>query len=68
VTTLHTLLHRIETGRWPNTNPRRLNAAVSRFGPHFQQVLDLGSFPAKKDVMPPAFTRFTPPRFLRPSR
>jgi hypothetical protein len=66
MTTLNILLHRIETGRWPSTNPRRLNAAVSKFDPHFQQVLDLGNYP-DKEVTPPAFTRFTP-RFVRPSR
>jgi pimeloyl-ACP methyl ester carboxylesterase len=67
VTALQALLSKIETGRWPSTSPHRLNAAVSRFDPHFQQVLDLRNF-RDKAVMPPAFTRFTPPEFLRPSR
>ena len=33
---------------------------MSEFDPHFQQVVDLGNFPAK-EVVPPAFTRFMPP-------
>lgn len=66
VTALRTLLTRIDTGRWPVVSPRRLNAAANEFDPHFHQVLDLGTF--MKAVMPPAFTRYTPPPALRASR
>ena len=72
VVALQTVLRRIDTGRWPNTSPARLNEAVARFDPHDQVVTDLSSFdPATgefdRGVMPPAFTRFTPPRPQRPS-
>jgi pimeloyl-ACP methyl ester carboxylesterase len=66
VTALRTLLTRIETGRWPAVSPRRLNAAADEFDPHFHQVLDLGTF--TKAVLPPAFTQYTPPVAVRPSR
>jgi pimeloyl-ACP methyl ester carboxylesterase len=66
VVTLRALLIKIDTGRWPNLSPRRLNPVANRFDPHFHQVLDLGTF--DKQVLPPAFTSYTPPRPLRPSR
>jgi pimeloyl-ACP methyl ester carboxylesterase len=66
VTALHALLAKVETGRWPDTRPDRLNAAADRFDPHFHQVIDLGTM--SKGVLPPAFTRYTPPDTLRPSR
>ncbi|HEU5107429.1 MAG TPA: hypothetical protein VFT95_02525, partial [Micromonosporaceae bacterium] len=66
VTALTALLAKVETGRWPSADPARLNAAANRFDPHFHQVLDLGTF--TKGTMPPAFTRYTPPPTLRPSR
>jgi hypothetical protein len=73
ITALRALLHKIDTGRWPRTNPHRLNAQAGAFDPHFQQVPDVsaldpdtGEIPTQ--VMPPAFTRFTPPRPMRPSR
>jgi pimeloyl-ACP methyl ester carboxylesterase len=66
VTALRALLTKLDTGRWPATDPRRLNAAANQFDPHFHQVLDLGTRQSK--VLPPAFTRYTPPIPLRPSR
>jgi pimeloyl-ACP methyl ester carboxylesterase len=66
IVTLRSLLERIDTGHWPNTSPRRLNAAAGEFGSAYHLVLDFGTF--QDAPMPPAFTRFTPPRFLRPSR
>jgi pimeloyl-ACP methyl ester carboxylesterase len=66
VVTLRTLVTKIDTGRWPNLSPRRLTAAANEFDPHFHQVRDLGTF--DKEVLPPAFSNFTPPRALRPSR
>ncbi|MDQ7908301.1 hypothetical protein RB614_27620 [Phytohabitans sp. ZYX-F-186] len=66
VTALRALLAKVETGRWPETSPGRLNAAANGFDPHFHQVLDLGTF--TKGVLPPGFTRYTPPTTPRPSR
>jgi pimeloyl-ACP methyl ester carboxylesterase len=66
ITALRTLLTKVDTGRWPDLRPSRLNAAANRFDPHFHQVLDLGT--GNRAVMPPAFTRYTPPVTLRPSR
>lgn len=65
IVTLQSLLERIESGKWPKLDPRRLDAQVSEFDPSLQTVLDIGT--GETEPMPPAFTRFTPPRFLRPS-
>jgi hypothetical protein len=67
VTALQALLERIDTGRWPNTSPRRLNAEVAEFAPEYQVVTDFSTFVDRAE-MPPAFVRWTPPRTLRPSR
>jgi hypothetical protein len=68
---LQTLLTRIDHRRWPTTDPRRLNAQVSEFDPRYQVVTDLSTFDPQtgpqRGFMPPAFTRFTPPRPQRPS-
>jgi len=61
-----TLLERIESGRWPNTSPHRLNEQVAGLGPGYQLVLDFGTF--TDAPMTPAFTRYAPPEPLRPSR
>ncbi|MDG4857826.1 hypothetical protein P8605_06595 [Streptomyces sp. T-3] len=66
ITALNTLLTKIDTSRWPSSNPRTLNRIVGRYQPELQQVLDLGTF--MKKIMPPAFTHYTPARFPRPSR
>ena len=66
IVTLRTLLERIETGRWPDTGPRRLNEAARALGPGYEPVFDLGTF--TDAPMTPAFTRFEPPEPLRPSR
>lgn len=66
IVALRTLLHKIDTGRWPDINPAVLTAAAGKFEDKFQFVLDLGNQQDKN--MPPAFTRFTPAPFLRPSR
>jgi dienelactone hydrolase len=63
---LRTLLARIDSGRWPSTRPERLDAAVRDLGAGYGLVLDFGTF--QDAPMPPAFTRFTPPRLMRPSR
>jgi hypothetical protein len=64
--TLRALIERIDTGRWPNLSPHRLNAAAGEFTEPYHQVLDFTTFQDK--LLPPAFTNFTPARFLRPSR
>lgn len=63
---LRTLFERIESGRWPSTSPRRLNEQVAQIGAGYQLVLDLGTF--VDAPMRPAFTRFAPPEFQRPTR
>jgi len=63
---LRSLLDRIDDGRWPSTTPTRLNASVSAMGPAYQKVLDLGT--GADLPLEPAYTSFTPPRMLRPSR
>ena len=65
IVTLQSLLERIDSGHWPKLTPRRLDNQVSSFPPLLQTVLDIGTNETKR--MPPAFTRFNPPRFLRPS-
>jgi hypothetical protein len=66
VTALRALEHRIDTGRWPDTSPARLNASASRFAPEHHVVKDIITWQDKQ--MPPAFTGYTPARFQRPSR
>jgi pimeloyl-ACP methyl ester carboxylesterase len=54
VTAFHTLIHRLDTGKWGNsTNPRRMN----------NEALALGS---TLNTAPPAFINFDPAVFLRP--
>ncbi|MFC5265852.1 alpha/beta hydrolase family protein [Kribbella qitaiheensis] len=63
---LRTLLTRIDTGRWPSTDPARLNGAAAALGETWSKVFD---FAAGGDaVRPPAFTAFRPNPLLRPSR
>ncbi|MBM0224431.1 alpha/beta fold hydrolase [Micromonospora sp. ATA51] len=64
---LRTLFTRIHTGRWPDTSPRTLNETARGLGDPYQLVLDLGRT-FTDAPMPPAFTRYAPPRPLRPSR
>lgn len=66
VTALRALLTKVDTGRWPDLSPSRLNASANGFDPYFHQVLNLSS--PDKGTKPPAFTRYTPPNTLRPSR
>lgn len=65
LTALKTLLHKVDTGRWPDTAPSKLNAVAASYGSTYQNVLFLDTFSDKE--MAPAFTNFTPPRPLRPS-
>ena len=65
ITTMRALFERIDTGRWPSTQPARLNAAAARFDEPLHKVFDFETF---TDLpRPPAFTVFTPGRPLRPS-
>ncbi|MDH6462733.1 dienelactone hydrolase [Micromonospora sp. A200] len=66
ITTLRTLITRIDTGRWPSTEPDQLNATTNAFDPKYHTVHDL--FSQQEATMPPAFTRHDPPTWLRPSR
>jgi pimeloyl-ACP methyl ester carboxylesterase len=66
IVALRTLFARIDSGRWPDTTPRRLTAAANDLGEAYFKVLDFGNF--VDAPMPPAFTTFTPPQFLRPTR
>lgn len=66
IVALRTLFERIDTGRWAETTPRRLDEEARQLGDGYDLVLDFGTF--QDAAVPPAFTMFTPPRFLRPSR
>ncbi|MFF5991604.1 alpha/beta hydrolase family protein [Prauserella flavalba] len=66
IVALRSLLRRVESGHWPDLRPRELNRAVGGFPVEpYQQVFDLVSLETR--AMPPGFTHFLPPRFLRPS-
>ncbi|PXY27063.1 alpha/beta hydrolase family protein [Prauserella muralis] len=65
IVALRALLHRVETGHWGDLRPRHLDAAVAAFDEPYRRVLDFGN--PDGWLLPPAFTRFVPPRFLRPS-
>ena len=66
VTALRALEHRIDTGRWADTSPARLNAAATTFAPEYHVVKDIITWADKQ--LPPAFVRHTPATFQRPSR
>jgi alpha/beta hydrolase fold len=65
VVALRTLLKRVATGQWPRTDPHRLNARTGAFDRRYQRVLDITT--GADPVSPPAFVRYRPPEFLRPS-
>ena len=52
ITALLSLIHRLDTGKWPELNPHVLNAEAAELG-----VLN---------IAPPSFIKFTPAQFLRP--
>ncbi|MFI9756591.1 hypothetical protein ACIHFB_01480 [Streptomyces sp. NPDC051963] len=66
IVSLRTLHRQIETGRWGNLDPSKLDTVVGKFGPEYQNVLDFGTGETK--AVAPAFTEYTPPVFLRPTR
>lgn len=64
--TLQALMARVRTGSWPALNPVTMNAAAGGFDARYQFAFDFSTFSDGPAL--PAFTKFTPPRFLRPSR
>jgi pimeloyl-ACP methyl ester carboxylesterase len=73
ITSLRTLFERLDTGRWPSTSPRRLTEAADALGPDYRMVMDFGTIDPATGLpleapVEPAFTRFHPARFPRPSR
>lgn len=65
---LRTLLSRVDTGRWPSTEPHRLTAAANALGSGYRLVPELFDPQGKEKAMPPSLTRFTPAPHPRPSR
>jgi pimeloyl-ACP methyl ester carboxylesterase len=67
IVALRTMFSRLDTGRWPSVDPKRLNTSAAEFtDPTFQRAFDLASF---HDVpVTPGFTQFTPAPAPRPSR
>ena len=70
IVALQTLERRLDAGRWPSTNPQRLNRQAGEFPEELQLVTDFGggTWPLPRGVMAPAFTRYQPPDPVRPSR
>ncbi|MET8824581.1 hypothetical protein ABZX40_03625 [Streptomyces sp. NPDC004610] len=66
ILTLRSLDRYLDTGRWGNLSPAKLNARAAAFGPEYRNALDFG--PEGPRPVDEAFTRFTPPVFLRPTR
>ncbi|MEV6409881.1 CocE/NonD family hydrolase [Kribbella sp. NPDC051718] len=63
---LRTLLTRIDTGRWPTTDPGRLNAQATALGESWSKVFDFAT--GTDAVRSAAFTAYRPSPLLRPSR
>ncbi len=63
VTALHTLVNRLDTGRWESsTNPNVMNAEAAALGPSLNVFVSAG----KVVAMPPAFLQYQPAQFPRP--
>ncbi|HYL67855.1 MAG TPA: prolyl oligopeptidase family serine peptidase [Candidatus Limnocylindria bacterium] len=56
------LLTRLDTGKWPDSEPADLNAAAAALGPNF----NIFPTPAGLAPTPPAFFEFRPGPYLRP--
>ncbi len=65
ITALRALLDKVQTGQWPDTRARKLNAAAGTFGEAYYDVLDYIDFETRR--MPPAFAEFSAPKHPRPS-
>jgi pimeloyl-ACP methyl ester carboxylesterase len=62
ITAVQTLLNRLSTGHWNVPRPAGLNTEAASLGPQLNVFTSGGSLVAT----PPAFTSYTPPRYLRP--
>jgi pimeloyl-ACP methyl ester carboxylesterase len=61
LTAFHTLLQRLDTGRWSDTtDPERMNQEANAYGPTYTVL------PPGMAVVPPAFITYHPAVFLRP--
>ena len=58
-----TLLHRLDTGKWPEVEAEDLNTAASFLGPHFNVFSNAQGMIVP---VPPAFVHFRPAPYLRP--
>ena len=65
VVALQALRTRLDTGRWGDTRPDTLIATAAGFDPAYQQVYDWIN--GTNGTTAPAFTRYTPGLYLRPS-
>ncbi|MBO2463578.1 alpha/beta hydrolase family protein [Actinomadura violacea] len=65
ITTLRTLLTRMNTRHWPTTEPAALNSAAVGLGPDYQTVFDTDPEPGLHPTSP-SFTRHHPGPYLRP--
>ncbi|GAA0244663.1 alpha/beta hydrolase [Actinomadura nitritigenes] len=65
ITTLRTLLTRMNTRHWPTTRPAALNSAAAELGPDYQTVFDTDPEPGLHPTSP-SFTRYQPGPYLRP--
>jgi hypothetical protein len=66
IVTYRTLLGHIRAGRWGRTSPGALNAAAGQLGAPYHQLFDW--IAGQGGVATPAFTRYRPGPFLRPSQ
>jgi pimeloyl-ACP methyl ester carboxylesterase len=62
---LNALIKRLDTGRWPDLSPSRLNAEAASYGQSFNQISPALVAPPTYQTVP-AFALFNPPQFLRP--
>jgi dienelactone hydrolase len=65
IVALQALLDRLDTGRWPDTSPHRMNAAAGAFDAAWHMVFDFATF--TDAARRPGFVSFAPPASLRPS-
>jgi hypothetical protein len=65
IVTYRMLLGRIRAGHWGRTSPGALSAAARQLGAPYHQLFDW--IAGQGGVAPPAFTRYRPGPFLRPS-
>ena len=62
IAAVQTLLHRLETGQWPEVEAADLNNAAASLGPNFNVFPSHGTLVP----VPPAFVDFKPRPYLRP--